>query len=103
MGDLIKYTCLGDGAFDCFRRETVNFHLTKVDSHFPMSPSLLKTKEIENQPRLKTFNLKSNLTCNKLKITFFPVMPFSLCHHHSLCVISYQATMTKEQFIVFTI
>ena len=23
-----------------------------------------ETKEIENQPRLKKFNLKSNLTCN---------------------------------------
>ena len=39
VGDLIKYTCLGYGTFDCFSRETVNFDLTKVDSHFPMSPS----------------------------------------------------------------
>ena len=26
-----------------------------------------QTKEIENQPRLKKFNLKSNLTCNIYK------------------------------------
>ena len=39
VGDLIKYTCLGDGAFDCFNRETVNFDLTKVKVRFPMSPS----------------------------------------------------------------
>ena len=54
MGDLIKYTCLGDGAFDCFRKETVNFHLTKVDSQIPLSPC---PNSIESQPRLNNFNL----------------------------------------------
>ena len=42
-----KYNCLGDGAFDCFSRETVNFDLTKVYSHFPMSPSPRRQRKLK--------------------------------------------------------
>ena len=37
----------------------------------------LRTKEIENQPRLKIFNLESNLTCTiKINVNFWLMNPF---------------------------